>query len=420
MRVLFVTDSYKPAPSPNAICVDRLKTDFEAKGIDCNVIALRTFSKRLQYTNDSSVSFVEPDYIYNALFDAQFTNDSSRLARLLNVSKIRGALYGMFWPLVSLTHLRRYVGAIGAFLSQHKDEEVAIIGVYKSLEAALACAIAKKMYGRGGKRVYYLYTLDAVAGSIIPPIFHSTRISTRSILRWERFMFKTYDYILMMNSHRNFYSHKRYDKIRHKIEFVDIPLLFKNNNPYTKKQQIHFVFTGSMAFSTADPRYFLNLLNLLNDDRLVFDIYGKTASIEIRDALNNSKFVRQYGAVSHEDILKVQANADVLVNFGNFTPCAVPCKIFEYFSSLRPVISFCKIDQDSSLPYIKQYPNSLVIDERIDIYENLLRFKNFVRMMDNCRISDRSIREIFEKNTPDYTTSLIISKYRQWVESDSN
>ena len=165
LRILFVTDSYNPAPSPNAICVERLKRDFEAKGIACNVIALRTFSTHLQYPIDSTVNFVEPDYIYNRLFDAQFTQNSSKMDRMLKVSKLRGAIYGLFWPLVSVTHLHRYVKAIGKFLHHHKNEQVAVIGVYKSLEAALACAIAKKKYNKG---TYFLYTLDAVAGSIIP------------------------------------------------------------------------------------------------------------------------------------------------------------------------------------------------------------------------------------------------------------
>ena len=407
LRILFVTDSYNPAPSPNAICVERLKRDFEAKGIACNVIALRTFSTHIQYPIDSTVNFVEPDYIYNRLFDAQFTQNSSKMDRMLKVSKLRGAIYGLFWPLVSVTHLHRYVKAIGKFLHHHKNEQVAVIGVYKSLEAALACAIAKKKYNKG---TYFLYTLDAVAGSIIPRIYHSEKIAKWSILRWERFMFNTYDHILMMNAHQDFYSHKRYNEIRHKIEYVDIPLLASNNNTYKQKNQIHIVFTGGMSTETADPRYFLRLLSLLDEDKLVFDVYGKTSSIEISDEMKESKYVRMHGPVCHDDILEIQANADVLVNFGNYTPCAIPCKIFEYFSTGRPVLSFIKIDQDASLPYVQHYPKSLVIDERADINENTTILRNFLRMIDNTKISTDTVKKIFKQNTPQYTTALIISK----------
>lgn len=403
MRVLFVTDSYKPAPSPNAICVERLKGELESQNITCDVISLRTFSKDLEYAEDSTVSFIEPDFIYDSIYAALHYDDKKKLNRYLKLSRLRGALYGVFWPFMSITHLCRYTRAIGDYLYKYENEQVVVIGVYKSLEAALSGVFAKKKYRKG---TYFLYTLDAVAGSIIPKIYGSSTVSNKAILRWERFMFKTYDCIFMMNSHRDYYSDKRYDDVRNKFEFVDIPLVVHNPYKYEKREKIHFVFTGGLSQDTADPRYFLKLLDNISNDKIVFDIYGKIHAEDIRCAINESKYVDYHGVVSHEEILKIQASADVLVNFGNNTPCAIPCKIFEYFSTGRPVVSLIKSDNDSSLEYVKKYPLSCIADERESIEKNIISIGRIICQAASLKKLP-SVKDVFKYNTPVYTVEQI-------------
>ena len=159
MRVIFVTDSYFPKPSPNALCVSKLKGEFERRKIDVHIVALRTFDREtILVPDNNSVTFVEPNRAYSALIQANTSGDSKKIARLSKLFRLRGAVYGLFWPLMSLRHLNNYVNALRNVLDQ-SDEETVVIGVYKSLEAALAGAIVKKTYS---KAFYILYTLDAV------------------------------------------------------------------------------------------------------------------------------------------------------------------------------------------------------------------------------------------------------------------
>ena len=63
MRVIFITDSYYPSPSPNAICVKKLKDVFDEKEITTDIIAVRTFSKNTKLLRDNSIHFVNPDFL---------------------------------------------------------------------------------------------------------------------------------------------------------------------------------------------------------------------------------------------------------------------------------------------------------------------------------------------------------------------
>ena len=98
-----------------------------------------------------------------------------------------------------------------------------------------------------------------------------------------------------------------------------------------------------------------------------------------------------------------------LLNFGNATPCAIPCKIFEYFSTGNPVISFLKIDDDASEPYVQRYPNSLMIDERKAIQENA---ELFVRFINSKHIADKEkIKKAFIDNAPETTVNKILKDF---------
>lgn len=51
------------------------------------------------------------------------------------------------------------------------------------------------------------------------------------------------------------------------------------------------------------------------------------------------------------------------MNFGNSNPAMTPCKIFEYMSSGKPVISTAPIENEPGLVYLEKYPVKLVIRE---------------------------------------------------------
>ena len=406
MRVIFVTDSYFPKPSPNALCVSKLKGEFERRRIDVHIVALRTFDREtILVPDNNSVTFVEPNRAYSALIQANTSGDSKKIARLSKLFRLRGAVYGLFWPLMSLRHLNNYVNALRHVLDQ-SDEETVVIGVYKSLEAALAGAIVKKTYS---KAFYILYTLDAVSGSIIPTIYGRRSIAMNSIRRWEKRLFGSYDKIYLMESHRDYYSNVYYDWCREKMRFVDIPLLYKaekEDNSNTLKGAKRLIYTGYLSRTAANPIYFLDMLDNIGDLNISVDFYGKCSDAEITARIERSPYAEYHGPVPAEMIPQIQNQATALLNFGNDTPCAIPCKIFEYFSTGKPVISMFKIDDDASRPYMSKYSLSLQLDERLPIYENAMKFRHFIN--DSQQYSQVDAAAIFQANTPGATVDAIL------------
>lgn len=411
MKVIFVTDSYFPQPSPNAVCVKELKDEFDRRGIETQVVALRTFSAKLNFKKDDSVRFINPDYLYSRLFEANHSGDIEKIGLIKKLFRLRGAVNGFFWPLCSTTHIYRYKKVLSGIIREREDECI-VIGVYKSLEGAVSAALVKKLFGNV---MYILYTLDAVSGSIIPKIFKSSKVSSFSVKKWEQFLFSNYDFIYLMKSHKVYYVNEQYDKVRNKFRYVDIPLYRSPNSVLRQlepKKKKHLVFTGSLAMTTAYPLYLLDLLDHVNDDDIRIDFYGNVSDESIFERIKASKYSTYQGVVKHEDIAKIQDSAYALLNFGNSTPCAIPCKIFEYFSTGRPVISFYKIDEDASKPYVEKYPNSLLLDERDSLEVNALKFKAFLNQ--RFKIDVEKFNAAFWENTPQATVNSILTDYNLW------
>ncbi len=407
MKVIFITDSYYPNPSPNAICVGKLLGELERRKIKTTIIALRTFSKDVKIIEDDNVCFVEPDRYYSTWYEINAKKDCKKIRFMKHVFRLRGALYGLFWPLMSITHLNRYKKELNRVLSKYDDEDIIVVGVYKSLEAALAGAQVKKFFKQAK---YILYTLDAVSSSNIPTIFGSKSIAQKSINRWERILFDAYDSIYLMKAHRETYSDERFRKYHKKMHFVDIPLLDTTNESFEiirEPETKHLVFTGSMSKRTANPMFFLKLISAIKDSNIILDFYGKIFDDEILEAINNCPNAIYHGQLPYDKMKEIQSGAFALLNFGNFTPCGIPCKIFEYFSTGKPVISCFKIDDDASKPYMEKYPNALLIDERRPIDENAERLISFL----NSKFTyDRNeINRLYKDNTPAATVDMIIS-----------
>ena len=420
MKVIFITDSYFPNPSPNAICVSKLKAELEKRDINVEIVALRTFYdstfERYRFPN---IHFVEPNRAYSSLFKAVTKNDTKKISLLRKLFRLRGALYGFFWPLMSTKHVSHYVKMASKLIRNSANEKIIVIGVYKSLEAALAGIKIKQTF----KHVtYILYTLDSIANSNIPTIYGNKKIAYKSILRWEHKLFKSYDFIYMMYSHRQTYSDKYYDKFRSKFRFADIPLFEPIVNHESlqsvDKKPRHLIFTGSLSKTTADPSYFFKLIEFINDSDIVVDFYGICYDDTILSAIQKSRYAFYHGTLYHDEIKRIQNQADILLNFGNFTPCGIPCKIFEYFSTAKPIISCYKIDEDASKQYMEDYPNALLIDERLSVKENANKLKEFLSK-NHYAVSDK-INETYLANTPAATIDMIMSDTNYFIEDGAD
>lgn len=73
------------------------------------------------------------------------------------------------------------------------------------------------------------------------------------------------------------------------------------------------------------------------------------------------------------------SSADFLINFGNNNTHMTPCKIFEYMSYGKPIISVSPIKDEPSSRYLEKYPLSLIIKEyENNVADDIEKLKNFV------------------------------------------
>lgn len=408
MNIIFLTDSYFPNPSANAICVAKVVDRLVSLGEKPIIITLKNQPNLPDQTDYGryNVIYLTPNLLNYLHYTNKLSPNKWRSLFLSMMWRVKGAVYGLFWPLLSISSVWKYYKAGRNRIQNIKNNQpIVVITVYKSLEACLAGILLKHKFP---SIKFIIYSLDAMSGSIIPTILHSPKIAQKSIERWEKLAFKSADLIYLMQAHHNYYNTNKYNSFRHKIKYMDIPLIYELEVKKTIKitpSSPHFVYTGLMSKETADPGYFIQLLSLSNwAQSVTFDIYGHITD-EISQKLSKhnsgSLHICTHGKVSHESILSIQQNAEFLINFGNSNSCAIPCKIFEYISAQRPIISFYKSDQDASAHYLKKYPWALLLDERIPLEQNSRILKEFITRIMNSTIEPIDITSMFINNTPE-------------------
>lgn len=102
--------------------------------------------------------------------------------------------------------------------------------------------------------------------------------------------------------------------------------------------------------------------------------------------------------MSHDDILKEEAQADFLVNFGVTNPYTIPCKIFEYMQFNKPIISSKSIENEAAIPYLSKYGSYYIFDEREDSKKSMPNLLKYI--LSNPKVGDTDYSQVFYKNTP--------------------
>lgn len=404
-NVVIMCDTYLPKASPNGICVAQVAKALAERNDNVRIVTTLNIEgqKAVENIDGIDVYRVDPGFVVRELMATEGKTDSASVKRrnkALKVSSISGAINGFRYPLTAPVQVGNYYKCVEQLNNEQKID--VLVCCYHKIEAVAAGIKFKNAHP---DTKFIVYTLDAISGGLVFPVLHSMKISMNSLKRWEKKIFSSVDKAFVMESHRSHYDNKEYDIYRDKLEFLDIPLVTTDRNgSYERKDKLHFVYTGLMSTSTANPKSFLELLKKLDSEEFVFDIYGGiTPEIEevIKVAkLSESKIVL-HGKVPYEEIDSIQKSADILLNFGNANPCMIPCKIFEYISTGKKILSFTHSEKDSSLPYLKIYPNALIIDENGNEEENLKKIKEFM-VKEPTLIDKEMLEKLYEKNIGKY------------------
>lgn len=418
MYSLFIINTFNYNPGPNGICVKRIVNELSKQNNQVLVLTQKVCYNQPHKEENDNVE------IYSFKKSLQYFPNTNKSNKTINriliyfnriIHLIWVVLGARLWPLSDpFLSYKYYRKACQLYKVKPFDT---VVGVYNGMDELFASILLKRKFPHIR---LIIYTLDALTGRRLPDSKRFKNVYKKSIQRWEDSAFKAADIICIMASHEAHYKDKFYDKIRNKILKMDIPLLNPINDRNADIKRTYFnntdkkiaVYTGLMRTDTGNPIYFLNILKIVENFEV--HIFGTIEEILLKQiessGLMNSK-VFFHGRVSHNEIIKIQLEADFLLTFGCTNPNMIPCKIFEYISTGKPIINFYRIPDDSALNYLNIYPNSLQIyEDNEKLSENTVLFSKFVKRDEFVTIDNNFLNENYYNNTTYPMVDIIMNK----------
>lgn len=158
-------------------------------------------------------------------------------------------------------------------------------------------------------------------------------------------------------------------------------------------KEVRFVCMGSFQKQMRDPTFMLEVFSCIGN-YYHLDLYTSGCELIVQQYANKSKgsiSIRE--KVSFEELKKIMANADVLVNISNAQSYSVPSKVFELISYKKPIIDFHV--QGQLLDVWKKYPLALNIDTSMDLQVARGKIIGFVRNNFGNTVDENYLRHVF-------------------------
>lgn len=399
MRFLFILDSYDKRPSANAVCVSKVASELLGMGHSVSLL-IKRYGK-----NDPKFEIKNGLEIYRVFFGFEDRFYETKSYHFLHVlfSKIRFILHLFIWPVSSLRYSNKTLRLIKKIHKKRRFDVV--VGVTLLVEFART---AMKFKESNEDVLFYLYTLDSLSGGFVNSLKKHKGFYTKRMLRWEKVLFDSADFIFAMEPHRHYYQSNlsNYSKYFGKIVYVDIPLYDIKNvenkgslgADVTKKT---IVYSGSMTYIKGE--FIAKLLQSLPE--YTFCFYGYYHRDYINQFTNFPNF-HFYGLLEHSEIIRIQQRASFLLAFDNGVSSMIPGKIFEYFLSEKPIIYFSQFNECPFSSYLNEYGNYIYLDGSMtnETIQSLVR--NYIPKR------PRKSERILLKNQPIFTAEEFANKYR--------
>ncbi len=374
MKVLFIIPDLD---SGSGTCIKTVSNEMLSKGHDCHI--LTRYKVEIENQGEKVTGY----------FKSQRNNNRWVLS-------LKRILLYPIWPFFSFREFKNLIEETNKIVKKEKIDVV--VSVYNPIESLFVGYIIKKKFPYV---LFVAYFLDALlAGQ--RPRFMPEWIRRRKALRIENRLLSNADSVIMMKAVEPIYIQEKTNiRFFNKITFLDLPLYKPKNVPnnivrhHFPDNQLVCFFAGALPRNIREPHYILNLFSKFNN--IHFYIAGRGDFSELlNEYKTNHKNIHIIGQIKQNIITEMYHEADVLVNIGNRLNNMVPSKIFEYMSLGKPIINTVKIDNDPSIPYLSEYGNAMIVDERIDCNQYILQVQEFVKKAQQVNPQ----KNIFKLNQP--------------------
>lgn len=233
----------------------------------------------------------------------------------------------------------------------------------------------------------------------------------------ELFAWKRLDKMVIPTLLEQDYTDPEFAPYRHKLCAAEFPGIVQYETcPSAVEfpgEKTNLLFAGNFYDKIRRPEYLLSLMDSMPENvclHILGELYCSVgpelaAHMEQLTACGRLKL---HGSVSAEQARAAMHKADVLINLGNAIDNQLPSKIFEYFSTGKPVIHIQKIPECPCLPYMERYGNALVLSEAEPISANAEKAAAFCMEGTHCLEFD-TVSARFRDCTIPYVADLFLS-----------
>lgn len=419
-RILVLTSYYLPEPSANGINTEYIIEELKKRGHQVTCISVaRDGENKFDVINGVPIYRIE-DTVYGRQLDVYRNRKMNFLEKglfyVLKYARIVKSIFIFFkFPDVELSQSKkRYRLALKLHQKNNFD---CILGVFRPFSGIAATILMKKKYPSLLCGAYYL---DLISGATKPPLI-PRKFYKVLCNRGELAAFSKLDFILMAKGGRNTYTKQKFNSVNKKIRYIDFPLfaetIIKHNVKY-EESKINLVYTGTLNRYYRNPEYLLKIFNIVSEklSNIALHIYGKG---DCKDIIEEYKIIGsfeivEYGMVSHDIAKAAMYHSDYIINISNSSPNMVPSKIFEMFSTGKPIINVVSNKNDIAIGYFNRYPAVINILEWESDYKQVQCLIEFLKTQHKKKFSIDSIKEIFIENTPAYTVNLFEDIIEEW------
>ncbi len=414
MKVLLITKSYPPIASASGQIVFNIAKSLISRGFEVDVISRSIEPGTCKAGDIGETIYGVRKTMWEKLDD--------------NMSGGKGKAFAIIRKIILATQIFRYPDSeysvtkdiINLYNTKLFHNKYDVVITFFRPYSCVSAGIKIKQNSNARLITYILDLVEEKDRPTFMPQFLFQKLSERGELRY----FDNSDLVVLPVSAQKVNS-SIYSKYEDKIEYLEFPTYEPNEGKKTSLQAknrgaIVFVFAGTLNQNYRNPKRFLKLIEALarkNKYRnYCIRFYGGGDCDEIIKSFDSTDnlSIEIAGRVKRDIIIEEYMSSDFLINIANSYAAVVPSKIFELFSTYKPIINVLSEADDGSLSYFERYPKCISVP-----YEEGSVSKDVVDSIDNfiennyCVSCDKDcVDKAFHDCTPEYVVEKMVKRIK--------
>jgi hypothetical protein len=415
MNILFITEHFYPDNNANANILYEIAKQFEKQGN--KIVVVRTHKEEVAMTNiffHSNLKIYQVNY--SGLGYKETLLNTIQEKDLLNFVKVLSeGIYSKFVKLLNEAYLPTFEKIAKSISNIVETEQIDVV---ISVCAPFYMNYVGYLVKKNNKVKWIMYMLDPYFNHYLGFEYLTKRIKNE--MRMLKYVDAAVVTDLIFESYET-NKLKTYINKVNKLSFPNIKYIEINKELKDiefEDSNINCVFVGYLYPDIRSPKFLFDILKESINSKIKLYIVGGVYG-EFQDG-----FLEYYqkeldgklifcGKVESNVAYNAILNADILINIGNTIPNQMPSKIFDYISSGKPIVNFCKLDNCPTLKYTKLYPMCLDIIEGDTLTDEIVkRFEEFCIKNKGKQIVFSEIEEIYY----DCTSEVVASEFMRIID----